>query len=207
MASPEQDAVPPRTGAAGAREALDAELLRLMPRYQDADRAAADALVLTAGPVLARYFYSLTGDTRLVEDLVQECWLRIHRARQSYRRGEPVLPWLMAIARHTRVDQYRRWKRSSGRETGIDGLVRQPSSDPRPGIENSLQAREVVAVLHRLPDSQREVLTMMKTNDMSVEEVALATGVSQAAVKQKAFRAYQAIRKALGVSRREENER
>ncbi|MBK7928324.1 MAG: RNA polymerase sigma factor [Bryobacterales bacterium] len=103
-----------------------------MSRYQQADPAAADELVARLHPILTRFYYALTGNARLVEDLLQECWLRIHRARHTYRPGDPVLPWVLAIARHTRVDQYRRWQRTSGRESSIDGIDRHPQADPAP---------------------------------------------------------------------------
>ena len=52
-----------------------------------------------------------------------------------------------------------------------------------------------------LPESQREVIVMLKVTGMSVQEVALAIGSTPAAVKQKAYRAYQTIRGALGVEK------
>ena len=45
-----------------------------------------------------------------------------------------------------------------------------------------------------LPDSQREVLTMLKVLGLTVEEVARATGSTTGAVKQKAHRAYEKLR-------------
>jgi len=170
------------------------DLSALMCAYQGADRAAAERFAAAVTPILSRFYYYLAGDTRHVDDLVQECWLRIHRARHTYRPGEPVLPWLFAIARHTRVDIYRRWQRSSARESSIDDVTRQPSQDPRLALESSLDAQAVLRCLQALPEAQREVLLMMKLNGMSVAEIARATGSSEAAVKQKAYRAYRAVR-------------
>lgn len=184
---------------ADSQAALPEALSHLMRRYQQADAAAADELVALVNPILARFYYALSGNPRIVEDLLQECWLRIHRARQSYRPGDPVLPWILAIARHTRVDQYRRWKRSAGRESSIDAMPVHPASDPRSAMETRLEANSILAVMEGIPEAQREVLMMLKVSGMSVEEVARATGSSAAAVKQRAFRAYQAVRKALGL--------
>lgn len=181
----------------------------LMSGYQNADADAADELVRRVNPILTRYYYALTSSPALVEDLLQECWLRIHRARASYRPGEPVLPWMFAIARHTRIDQYRRWRRSVQRESSIEGIGAHPSLDPRPALEIHLQANAVIAALAAIPGGQREVLLLLKVRDMSVEEVARATGATVPAVKQRAYRAYQAVRRALGIrqpSREEPNE-
>ncbi|MCC6392078.1 MAG: RNA polymerase sigma factor [Bryobacterales bacterium] len=171
-----------------------------MRRYQQADGEAADRLVTALNPILARYFYGLAGGARHIDDLIQECWLRIHRARHTYRSGEAVLPWVFAIARHTRIDLYRRWQRSAGREGSLEDLAFPPLTDPRPAMETNLEAESIKALLGGLPEGQREVLVMLKTGGMSVEEVARATGSTAAAVKQKAYRAYKALRLVLGLS-------
>lgn len=194
-----QSKIVPNLKPTESQQAFSEALLSLMRRYQEADQAAAEELVSAVNPVLARYYYALTGNSRLVEDLLQECWLRIHRARHSYRPGEPVLPWILAIARHTRVDQYRKWQRSSGRESSIDAMAHHPSSDPRPMMDTRIQANAILAAMQAIPESQREVLMMLKVSGMSVEEVARATGSSAAAVKQKAYRAYQAVRRHLSL--------
>lgn len=174
-----------------------AQLVELMKRYQAADAVAADLLVALVNPVLSRYLHSLVDAPRQIDDLLQECWLRIHRARGSYRPGEPVLPWMLSIVRHTRVDHFRKWKRSSGRESSIDAMVHHPSKDPQAGIERRIEAGRVLDAVRALPDAQREVLLMMKVADMSIEEVARATGSTRTAVKQKAYRAHQSLRKVL----------
>lgn len=187
-------------------QAAQDELTDLMSRYQRADSQAADELVRLLTPVLSRYYHALSGNSQPVDDLVQECWLRLHRARQSYRPGEPVLPWVFAIARHARIDHYRRWQRSSGRESSIDQLPHQASSDPRQPLEDKLRAGEVLGLLDGLPEGQREVLLMLKVTGMSTEEVARATESTVAAVKQKAYRAYQAVRQALAARKLREGE-
>lgn len=181
-----------------AQEERARRLIDLMQRYQRADGEAADELVTLLNPLLARYYYAWTRDAAQVEDLLQECWLRIHRARGSYRVGEPLLPWVLAIARYTRVDQYRQKRRSSGRESGLEEMVVHPSVDPRAALETRLEARAMLVAVEALPEAQREVLLLLKMEGMSVGEVANATGSTAAAVKQKAYRAYQAVRRALG---------
>src|SRR5260370_39518063 len=88
-----------------------AHLDRWMERYQQADPDAPAALVGALSPALLRFFRSQVASREQADDLLQETWLRIHRARHTYRRGEPVLPWVYAIARRVRVDGYRRTPR------------------------------------------------------------------------------------------------
>jgi len=59
---------------------------------------------------------------RYSEDLLQDTWLRIHEAGHTYHSGEPVLPWIYAIARHVRVDSYRKAQRIETHEQQVEIL-------------------------------------------------------------------------------------
>src|SRR5580704_896420 len=92
----------------------------LMARYQEGDFAAATTLVNRLSPQLHRFFLVQFVSRRHADDLLQETWLRIHEVRHTYRPGQPVLPWLYAIARHIRVDHYRKAHRAESREQPLD---------------------------------------------------------------------------------------
>ena len=94
----------------------EGELPGLMARYQLGEAAAIEELVRRLSPPLLRFFAFSQGSMAEAEDLLQDCWLRIHRSRQTYRASEPVLPWIFAIARHTRLDAHRRRQRRTSRE-------------------------------------------------------------------------------------------
>ncbi|MEO8595758.1 MAG: sigma-70 family RNA polymerase sigma factor, partial [Candidatus Solibacter sp.] len=126
---------------------------------------------------------------RHADDLLQETWLRIHQVRHTYRPGEPVLPWLYAIARHIRVDHYRKALRSESRERSL--AEGREVAQPPAGID------DLESLLATLPESQREVIAMLKISGMTVEEVARATSSSVGSVKQKAHRAYQKLRESI----------
>jgi len=165
----------------------DIELL--MSQYQQADSAAAASLVELLSPQLHRFFSGQMGSPADADDILQDAWLRIHRVRHTYRRGEPLLPWVYAIARRVRVDNYRKRQRIGSRESAVDVL---PEHSVVRNGENNLPAfHELVA---SLPESQREVLTMLKVNELSLEDVARATSSTVGALKQKAHRAYQRLR-------------
>ena len=179
---------------------VDHELQTLMARYQDGDLAAASALVHQLSPQLRRFFAVQISSRESADDLLQETWLRIHQARHTYRAGEPVLPWLYAIARHIRVDHYRKASRTTAREGPLDGL-------PEPAAAKSdggWRGPDLESLLAPLPASQREVIEMLKVAGMSIDEVARATSSSVGSVKQKAHRAYEKLRERLtvmGISR------
>jgi len=100
----------------------DADLDGLMAGYQRGDSDSAAALIERVSPMLHRYFMVQVVSRRFADDLLQETWLRIHEGRHTYRPGQPVLPWLYAIARHVRVDQYRRVRRVETREQQVEAL-------------------------------------------------------------------------------------
>ncbi len=175
-----------------------ADLDRWMERYQQADPDAPAALVGALSPALLRFFKSQVASREQADDLLQETWMRIHRVRHTYRPGEPVLPWIYAIARRVRVDGYRRTLRITLHEIKMDVLPERPARaearTPIPAFETLVAA---------LPEAQREVVTMLKVGGLNLEEVARATSSTVGAVKQKAHRAYERLRKLLQIEAEE----
>ena len=170
------------------------KLNRWMERYQQADPEAPAALVGALSPVLLRFFKSQVANREQADDLLQEAWLRIHRVRHTYRPGEPVLPWIYAIARRVRVDGYRRTRRITLHEIAMEVLPEVPAHaaarNPVPRFDTIVAA---------LPEAQREVLTLLKVGGLTLDEVARATSSTVGAVKQKAHRAYERLRKLLQI--------
>jgi RNA polymerase sigma-70 factor (ECF subfamily) len=171
----------------------DTDLEILMSRYQQGDSAAVWLLVHRLSPQLHRFFLAQLVSSRYADDLLQETWMRIHQARHTYRPGEPVLPWLYAIARHIRVDHFRKQHRSDRRELQVEQLPEAPA-DPASAAST---VPDMETLLADLPASQREVICMLKISGMSLEEVARATSSSVGSVKQKAHRAYAKLRERL----------
>lgn len=171
-----------------------AELVGLMIQYQHGDREGVEELVRRVSPSLLRFFLAPSALRAEAEDLLQECWIRIHAARHTYRPSEPVLPWMFAIARYTRLDGYRRNRRRQLREV----LTSDPPESWSPqGHFADPRSERVGEMLKSLPDSQREVVVMLKVSGMSLEEVARATSSTVGSVKQKAHRAYDRLRTLL----------
>jgi RNA polymerase sigma-70 factor (ECF subfamily) len=168
------------------------DLDRLMERYQQADRDAPATLVEALSPALLRFFSSQLATREQAEDLLQQTWLRIHRVRHTYRPGQPVLPWIYTIARRVRVDGYRRTRQITLHEIGMDTL---PERLMQAEIRNSTPVFDTLVAA--LPGAQREVVTMLKVGGLTLEEVARATSSTVGAVKQKAHRAYQRLRKSV----------
>jgi RNA polymerase sigma-70 factor (ECF subfamily) len=176
------------------QRAWESELPELMIRYQKGDPEAIEELIRRLSGALMRFLGPPRFSQSDTEDLFQECWMRIHRSRHTYRSGEPVLPWIFAIARHTRLDGYRRTRRRESREVLVANPPEVFSLPPQaPAVERD----EFVRLLESLPESQREVILMLKVSGMSLAEVARATSSTVGAIKQKAHRAYEKLRLVL----------
>ncbi len=169
------------------------DLESLMSAYQQADHERTTALIEKVSPLLLRYFRMQPASRRHAEDLLQETWIRIHKARHTWRYREPVLPWIFAIARHTGVDAFRKYRRVELRETQVDELPQTAAPDPSPSTHDA----DLDTLLAALPESQREIIVMLKVTGMSIEEVASATSATAGSVKQKAHRAYGKLREIL----------
>jgi RNA polymerase sigma-70 factor (ECF subfamily) len=177
--------------------AHDRELATLLARAQQGDRRAYEAFLLEAVAVLRGFLTRRMRPLELVEDVLQETLLAIHRARHSYLPGRPVGPWLYAICEHRMADFHRRRRRIERLEVPeADApipIVGEPPEQPR---------HSVIEALGRLPGKQRRVIELLKLQALSVQEVAARIGMSESAVKVTAFRGYEAIRRMIGVRRK-----
>src|SRR5579863_3947846 len=142
----------------------------LMARYQQGDFASATVLIDRIGPRLHRFFLAHQMSRVDADDLLQETWLRIHKVRHTYRPGQPALPWFYAIARHIRVDHYRKSVRDAAGERELEEMSK--------GALSARHGGEIEALLAPLSEGQREVIAMLKVEGMSLEEVARATSSS-----------------------------
>lgn len=166
-----------------------------MSRYQAADMMAATLLAEQLSGKLYRFFLVQVRDHHEAEDLLQDCWLRIHKARHTYRPGEPVLPWIYAIARHVQLDRYRKRQRIARHELQKEDVPEIAAVAPISAPQASQP--DIAELLKGLPPQQRETVLLLKGAGLSLEEVAKATGASIGAVKQRAYRAYTTLRRRL----------
>ena len=174
----------------------DSNIETLMARYQKGDFAAATALIDRISPQLQRFFIAQSGSRADADDLLQETWLRIHKVRHTYRPGEPALPWFYAIARHVRVDHYRKSVRTSVGVRKLEAMSKEATTVRG----ESEHAHSLEALLAPLSESQREVIEMLKVAGMSLEEVARATSSSVGSVKQKVHRVYEKLRETISAT-------
>lgn len=130
------------------------------------------------------YLYHMTRDRELARDLVQETFLRVHRARERYDSGRPLKPWLFRIAANACADVRRSWIERLARRTR--SLFQPPSggADPaapagqRPDAraERDVIGERLRAELARLPPAYREAMILRDLEGLTCAEVAAALG-------------------------------
>jgi len=164
----------------------------LMARYADGDAQAFDELFRRYEPRGYAYFLTRTGSRERAEDLYQELFLRIHRARGGYDAARPFTPWFFQIAHRLLVDDQRRAHRSH--EVPIED--REFRAD-RPGSEQQIADRERLGqVLDALSLEERHVLVAAKIEGVGYPELAARLGKSVDAIKKMISRALQRLRAA-----------
>jgi RNA polymerase sigma-70 factor, ECF subfamily len=172
---------------------------RAMNRYADGDEGAFAELFLGLGPRLRAFLRRLSGSADVADDLLQETFLRLHAARGAFARGRPVLPWAYAIARNCYISQARSARvRLEVAATGEPALERASGAgtQEQDGIARQM-AEAVDRALQGMTAARREAFVMLRYEGLSVAMAAQIAGVSEGALKIRAFHAYEIIRAAL----------
>jgi RNA polymerase sigma-70 factor (ECF subfamily) len=182
----------------------------LMERYVDGDARAFRELYAVVAPRLLGYLMKMAKTRALAEDLLQQTFLKVHRARAAYVRGADPVPWIYAIAHRTFIDEVRKKKRAivntvEGDEvpevaaglTGEADGTREEPADPE-------LTKAALEALEDLPTGQREAVVLTKLDGKSVAEAAEIAGTTVGAMKVRAHRGYEALRKLLGARKQAE---
>ena len=181
-------------------QATEQQLSDRMTAAQRGDAAAYKALLRDCIPRIAAIASSqgLSGD--LVDDVVQDTLLTVHRARTTYDPGRPFLPWLNAIAYRRAIDVQRRYGRQHAHEihdrVGYEGHADSTRS-AGDTIEQSERARQLTDAIATLPQGQREAIEHLGLQEKSLEETAVLTGRSKGALKVNLHRALKTLRSKL----------
>ncbi len=150
-----------------------------MRRAARGDTQAFDALLGRHGDAVFHYLLRLTADRDLAEDLAQECWLRVWRARHSYRPTAAFRTWLFTVARRLVLDHAK-----------APRLPTLPLGDALPGAFGPCDAviagaleRAIEDALAGLPPEQREAVVLRDLEGMPYAEIARVVGCPLGTVK------------------------
>jgi RNA polymerase sigma-70 factor (ECF subfamily) len=177
------------------------EAVALMQRYACGDDAAFERFYALTSPRLYRFCRRLSLHDSDADDVFQETYLRVHRARSTYLPGADPLHWAFAIARSVSIDRHRRrCRRREHADAGASasqGSAADARYDPEVHARAHDLAELVTRELHRMSEKNRVAYVLLREEELSVREAAAVLGTTPTAVKQRAHRAYEQLRAAV----------
>jgi RNA polymerase sigma-70 factor (ECF subfamily) len=186
------------------RDATDEEL---MLAYGAGDAAAFDALYARhRGPVY-RYLRHQLGNDGIAEELFQDVWMRVINARDRYAPTAKFATWLYTIAHNRLMDHFRTPEQRADvveldAATADDDpppleLTADELAAPAMMLERKRLAARILDALAALPAAQREAFVLQQEGDLTVEEIASATGVNRETAKSRLRYAFAKLRRGL----------
>ena len=174
----------------------DQALRALMASYQAGHFEAFDELYGLVAPAVRRFLAGRIRDAARAEDVLQETFLQMHRARRSYDPAYPVVPWVMAIARHCWLMELRRASRRPVSDVDVADL--QPAV--RAEAESYAAAADLDRALSQVPAGQRQAVVAHHVLGLSFHEIGAQLGIAGSAAKLRSSRGMRRLRELLAPS-------
>jgi RNA polymerase sigma-70 factor (ECF subfamily) len=165
----------------------------LMRLTQAGDQAAYARLLEETSPLILNYVRKRVFDPQYVEDVFQEVLLTFHKAKHSYRPERPFSPWFFAVIRNAiwaALDKNRRIREKELPLEDFPELALPEAAEP--GLEDAVHQ-----ALKALPEGTRRAVEMLKIQGLTVEAAARELGISKIALKVRAHRGYNQLRRIL----------
>jgi RNA polymerase sigma-70 factor (ECF subfamily) len=153
----------------------DETLSRFMALAQQGDKKAYRALLGECETWLKRYYARKIGSS-VLDDLVQETLMSVHRKRASYDASRPFLPWLAAIARYRWIDHLRKTYRAKEVELNEE-LIADPYD---PAVAAKIGIDRLLTIIS---EKQATVIRLVKIEGLTIAEASERTGQSESLVK------------------------
>jgi len=177
--------------------------VQLMLDVKAGDEASFDFLLQKYRSPLVNFLNRMVRDTATAEDLAQEVFLRVYRARKQYTPSAKFTTWLFRIATNLALNSVRdnRHRRMGiSLDAPADGEdsapMELPARDMR--IDEHMIERDRAEIIRRaiwsLPEKQRAAVLLHKYEEMDYEEIAGVLDCSEGALKSLLFRAYESLR-------------
>ena len=149
---------------------------------------------------IAAYVYRMVGDYEAALDLTQEVFIKVYNSLRRYRSEFKFSTWIYKIAHNSAVDHLRRHSHRGqaltseceGEQYELPIESRRPS--PEQESERAERRAEIESVVRGLPVAYRELVLLRHSQDMSYEEIAEVTGLPLGTIKNRLFRAREAMR-------------
>jgi RNA polymerase sigma-70 factor, ECF subfamily len=185
---------------------LDADAV-VMLRVAAGDEESFNYLVGKYHRPVIRFLFRMVHNQAVAEEMAQEVFLRVYRARESYRAEARFTTWLYRIATNLAVNlaRDRRHEKAAQTiyldETDEETGTRVDVADVRPSVEQTLLRDERMAAIRShvmaLPERQKMAVLMHKYQGLDYRQIGEILKLSESATKSLLFRAYQTLREKL----------
>lgn len=170
--------------------------------YRDGDAGAFDALYGRHRGGVYRYFLRQCSDAAIAEELFQDVWMNLIRARAAYTVQAKFTTYLYRLAHNRLVDHYRRHRPlvvSSGGDDcdALEGIADEREPPAHDALDLKQQATRLKALIAELPEAQREAFLLQQEGGLTVEEIASATGVTRETAKSRLRYAFAKLRQGM----------
>lgn len=170
----------------------------LMLRYRDGDADAFETLYRRHNDALYRYLLRRCRHRDTAEDLFQEVWSKIIRARDRYRPTAKFTTFLYHVAHNCFIDHLRR----NQRHAHLESIDPEQQASATTGLdeeaERALARRRLETALGDLPDEQRDVFLLYEEAHLTLDEIAHVTGVNRETAKSRLRYAVNKLKAAIG---------
>ena len=161
---------------------------------QRGDHAAFARLVEAYKQPVYNIAYRMLGNTAEAEDATQEVFLRAYLKLASYDRERKFSSWLLAIASNYCIDMLRRRRATLVTLDDVEFAVESPEPGPEQSVVEGEQRAAIARAIAALPPAYRLPAILRYYHDMPYEEIQRVTGLTEATVKTRLFRARQMIK-------------
>jgi RNA polymerase sigma-70 factor (ECF subfamily) len=179
----------------------------LMLRVQQGDEEAFTSLFRKHGPRVAQFIRRSVGNEAVADELTQDVFVQVYKARGRYRPDARFSTWLYTIATRLCSNERRRpehiWRVYPQRGDEDDSDAPQPeAADPRESmVEDSVAGRELERrlgdALGELPEKQRSALLLSRVDGLAYRDVGKVLKCTEGAVKALLFRATHTLKRSL----------
>jgi RNA polymerase sigma-70 factor (ECF subfamily) len=172
--------------------------IELMLRTKGGDDAAFSELFDRYSRRLVAFAYRIVHDRSRAEELVQEAFLQIYRARERYTPSARFSTYIYRVVTNNCLNEVRRLGREKAVPEGAQPLVHDTTEEaPDHAVMDRQILKRVADLVLELPFKQRAALLLSRVEGLDHREVASCLGVSQFAVKSLVFRATRALREGI----------
>jgi RNA polymerase sigma-70 factor, ECF subfamily len=174
----------------------------LMIMYRNGDSGAFELLYKRHKGGLYRYLLRKCNNQSIAEELFQEIWMKLIKARVNYVVRARFTTWFYRLAHNHTIDFYRRQNisvisKQPDENNTVEDIKARVQDQPEVRTDVQQQTEKLLQLVNQLPDEQREVFLLREEGGFNISEIAEITGVNAETAKSRLRYAVNKLRAGL----------